>query len=180
MSESMQVVPLEETRHLPPSLVEIAPFVSCVCNVADFEAAKACGYQIIFLPYANGTWLKHVALSGDRYVRITVKDLPKGVEFTRPPEVIPGMNFLPAGKIPRVILNQLIQFFKDVMTKLGGDDEAMAHVLWNEAEGYHIAIPNQRVSKASVSFESDHIKPGDMVVLDIHSHNTMGEYFSLL
>ena len=41
-----------------------------------------------------------------------------------------------------------------------------------------MAIPKQKVGKASVSYDWSHKKEGEEVILDIHSHNTMGAFFS--
>lgn len=105
-------------------------------------------------------------------------------------------NILPSGKIPLEVLHQIISFFMSVMNNkiksvIGTTNyttstfrheyEAMAHIIWNEhTKQYRIGIPTQRVSKASVSYDHDDYDAaaGDMVIVDIHSHNTMSAFFS--
>lgn len=108
-------------------------------------------------------------------------------------------DILPSGKIPATVLYQIISFFMSVMNNkmkdvVGGgknhgrqqggwnhEYEAMAHVIWNEhTKQYRVGIPTQRVSKASVSYDHDdyNAEAGDMVIVDIHSHNTMSAFFS--
>lgn len=97
------------------------------------------------------------------------------------------LNLLPNGKIPYRHLQDIVQFFREVMGRSGskafshGDYEAMAHIIWSpELNAYRVAIPTQRVSKASVSYDWDHIdeSKGEYIALDIHSHNTMSAFFS--
>jgi PRTRC genetic system protein A len=153
----------------------LIPHMSCVVySPTDFEEAKNQNFGEIYLVTGGGI-LKHVKLKHDRFVRIKVDAIPNYKQ-----EVVIGeeINFLPAGRIPTKFLEEIVQFFKDVMNIKKADQEAMAHILWNEQEGYHIGIPDQTVSKASVRYEFNHIKPGDVIVLDIHSHNTMPAFFS--
>lgn len=162
----------------------IMPHISCVCNEQEFpEALKS--FQDIYVLTGVGIILRHIKLKGGRYVRIQVKEIP-GVkaEELLPQNIKEEINFLPNGKIPGHLLDEIVDFFKAVMVVKKAENEAMAHILWNEKDkdsddkGYRIAIPNQTVSKASVRYENDHIEKGDVIVLDIHSHNTMGAFFS--
>jgi PRTRC genetic system protein A len=163
----------------------LAPHVSCVVTETEFEEAKKT-YGNIYVVAKNGQIFRHVRLTKGRHIRVEVTKIP-GLD--KPiPELVPNVheeiNFLPNGKIPLNLLDQIVQFFKDVMTIKKADQEAMAHILYNEKDkdgpdgGYRIAIPNQVVSKASVKYQHDHIQPGDIIALDIHSHNTMGAFFS--
>jgi PRTRC genetic system protein A len=163
----------------------LAPHVSCVVTETEFEEAKKT-YGDIYIVARNGKILRHVKLTKGRFIRIEVDKIPNLKEPI--PELVPDVkeeiNFLPNGKIPAHLLDQIVQFFKDVMTIKKAEQEAMAHILYNEKDkdsqdkGYRIAIPNQTVSKASVKYETDHLQPGDIIALDIHSHNTMGAFFS--
>lgn len=160
------------------------PHISCVCNEQEFEEALK-SYQDIYVVAGLGVILRHIKLKGNRHVRIQVKEIP-GVkaEELMPQNIKEEINFLPNGKIPGHLLDEIVDFFKAVMTVKKAENEAMAHVLWNEKDkdsldkGYRIAIPNQTVSKASVRYEHDHIEKNDIITLDIHSHNTMGAFFS--
>jgi PRTRC genetic system protein A len=163
----------------------LAPHVSCIVTEAEFEEAKKT-YGNVYVVARDGKIYRHVRLTKGRFVRIQVEKI---LGLTGP---IPGLvtdvteeiNFLPNGKIPAHLLDQIVQFFKDVMTIKKAEQEAMAHILYNEKDkdspdkGYRIAIPNQVVGKASVEYKNNHIEPGDIIALDIHSHNTMGAFFS--
>lgn len=87
-------------------------------------------------------------------------------------------------KIPIEMLENIVEFFKRVMTLTKGNGghgeyEAMAHIVWNKrTESYRVAIPKQKVSKAAVSYDWSHVTADEEVILDIHSHNTMGAFFS--
>lgn len=88
-------------------------------------------------------------------------------------------------KIPLEMLNDIVEFFRQVMkmtTSSGfghGDYEAMAHIVWNKTkEEYRVAIPKQKVAKASVTYNWDHVAADEEVILDIHSHNSMDAFFS--
>lgn len=87
-------------------------------------------------------------------------------------------------KIPIEMLENIVEFFKRVMTLTKGSGghgeyEAMAHIVWNKrTESYRVAIPKQKVSKAAVSYDWSHVTADEEVILDIHSHNTMGAFFS--
>lgn len=156
----------------------LVPHMVCVVSEAEFAQANAQGFSEIYIITSAGI-LKHVRLSRGRHARLKVDSIPN---YTLPqppkPEIEEEINFLPAGKIPYEKLQEIVQFFKDVMNIKKAEQEAMAHILWNETEGYHIGIPDQTVSKASVRYDFDHIKQGDIIVLDIHSHNTMSAFFS--
>jgi PRTRC genetic system protein A len=147
--------------------------MTCVANEAEFEQALEQGFGEIYIVTGGGI-LKHSKLSRGRHVRVKVDSIPgyKEVQLTE------ELNFLPAGKVPYKLLEEIIQFFRDVMNVKKAEQEAMAHILWNEVEGYHIGIPDQVVSKASVKYDFNHLKPGDIIVVDIHSHNTFGAFFS--
>jgi PRTRC genetic system protein A len=163
----------------------LAPHIACVVRENEFSQAIN-AYTDVYVLTNAGTILLHKKLSHGRHVRVEVDRIP-GYEVKPEEMVIPirqELNFLPNGRIPFHLLTQIIQFFKDVMTIKKADQEAMAHILWNAEKqhegdkGYFIGIPDQVVSKASARYEFNHIKKGDIIVVDIHSHNTMGAFFS--
>lgn len=194
IDETSEVVEIEiEAPPTPPSLTEtvaiatdaptapepdsegvfmIAPFLVCVCREEHFEKAQGLGYQIIYTPYEDG-YLKHTTLKHGCFIRIKEKALPSiPAGWVKPvmQGLKPDVKFLPDGKVPKTILQQVITFFKAVMKTLNNDDEAMLHVMWNKEQGYHIVVPKQTVSKASVNYDRTHMDGESMVVLDIHSH----------
>lgn len=161
---------------------QIIPYVSCICDESEFEEALAQGFAEIYITTKDGI-LKHQKLSGGRHIRLKLDKVPERVKkLIKEPgvKVTEELNFLPAGKIPMKLYNQIVKFFKEVMRVKNADHEAHCFILWNEKDGYHISVPKQSVSKASVSFtyDKDAIPDGSVVVVDIHSHNTMGAFFS--
>lgn len=157
----------------------IQPHIRCVTDQSGFKDALTQGYNEIFIITPKG-YFKHKRLSGGRYVRMEVPDLPKEYKTKIEEEVYEELNFLPAGKIPIEFLHQITKFFKEVMRVKDKDLEAHAFILWSKERGYYISIPKQVVSKASVSFTYDKetIPDGSVICVDIHSHNTMSSFFS--
>lgn len=152
----------------------LAPYISCVCNTSELQEAIDGGYKEIYIMTLKGTYKHHILRGENRYVRIKVDKIPGYTE----PAIEEGMNFLPAGKIPYSIYEQVLAFFKKVMEVKVSEVEAMIHVLYNAELGYHLGVPPQTVSKASASYDWNYIPAGTSVIIDIHSHNTMGAFFS--
>ena len=155
------------------AVIEIAKFVSCTCFPEELTEALALGYSEVYIRMPDNSFLKHSTLSYNRHIRMKVDTIPKAVSDLYPVpvlEVKEEINFLPAGKIPYLLLRQIVAFFKEVMTVKKSDFEAMAFILWTPALGYHISIPKQTVSKAAVNFayDQDTIPAGSVLVVDIH------------
>jgi hypothetical protein len=83
--------------------------------------------------------------------------------------VTPTINFLPNGKVPFKMLEDVLTFFRAVCTKHSGKLEAMIWICWSREQGYHLVVPDQVVSAASAKYE---------IIVDIHSHGGMGAFFS--
>lgn len=153
-------------------LHEIIPHVSCFVDPAGFEEAKSAGYAEIYLPHKGGKFLKHVKLSGNRHVRLEVDSLPKSALEMLAKEVTieEEINFLPAGKIPKVMFDQIVEFFRKVIELKKAQFEAHAWILWSQERGYFISIPPQTVGGASVKFEynDDCLPKGSVIVVDLH------------
>ncbi len=144
---------------------ELIPHISCVATESELSDDLKAKYSEIYINAGDGSTYKYMKLKGGRSVTFKVKEIPGFKPVTVVKEEI---NFLPAGKVPIQLLYDIIDFFRKVMATSKQEVEAMAHILWNEKDGYHIAVPNQTISKASVSYGNDHIKRGDIIVLDIH------------
>lgn len=94
-------------------------------------------------------------------------------------QIAEEFNFLPNGeKVPYWCFESAHRFFLDVMEELKAPQEALIHVLWSPEQGYHMGVPTQTVSGASVNHNYDDLDKDSAVVLDIHSHNNMGAFFS--
>jgi PRTRC genetic system protein A len=159
---------------------ELVPHLSCVVTEQEFAEAVKGNHQEFYIITDTGI-LKHLKLRGGRHIRFKVDRIP-GLEGKE--KLSEEINFLPNGKVPYHLLEEIIQFFRDVMSIKKANQEAMAHILWNEKDkdspdrGYRIGIPDQVVSAASADYTFNHIKDKDLIVVDIHSHNTMGAFFS--
>ena len=165
---------------------EITPGLTCEVTEDEFNEGLHGNFNVVYIIGNNGECFKQVQLQNGGYVRHPVQAVPGGPKSTKKELLTEDVNFLPAGKVPRALLDEIVAFFKQVMVKLSVSAnvnhatnlEAMAHVLWNPEQGYHIGIPTQKVTGASVNYDFDDVKEGDMIVLDIHSHNSMGAFFS--
>ena len=183
-------------------MMEIKPFVEALVTEEEFLTGQFNNYMFLNILGTNGDLYRFNSLSANRHLLRKVASTPMkmGAAVTKLRE---SKQFLPNGqKIPMEMLDQIVAFFKAVMrgNNLGasasavgtetvtprvstpsynGDYEAMIHVVWNKNDGaYRLAVPRQRVSKGSVSYDRDHLLEGDEIILDIHSHNTMGAFFS--
>lgn len=153
----------------------ISQHISCVALPGELPAAIEAGYNEIYIMTSGGI-IKHHKLRGqNRFVRLKVEKLPANYKET---PVSQNINFLPAGKIPIQLFDQVVSFFKQVMEVKKAELEAMIWVCWSQDEGYHLIVPEQRVSKASASYDWASLPAGKTIVCDIHSHNTMGAFFS--
>lgn len=152
----------------------LAPHISCVILPHELEEALAQEYKQIYIITSKGFFKHHVLRGEGRFVRVKVDSIPGYTE----PKIDQGMNFLPAGKIPYALFEQVQAFFMKVMEVKNSEVEAMIHILYNQERGYHLGVPPQRISKASVSYDWDYVPAGTSIVVDIHSHNTMGAFFS--
>lgn len=82
------------------------------------------------------------------------------------------------GKIPNQLFKEILSFFKAICDE--NKDEAYVQTFWDQEEKrYFNHVPLQRVSGASVNFERDtELEAKHHLVLEMHSHNTMGAFFS--
>lgn len=155
------------------SIRELAPHISCVCTEESLPEALE-RYSEVYIITVSGIF-KHIKLRyGNRFIRARVTEVP-GLKS----EITEDLQFLPVEeKIPFKLFQTIVAFFLKVMEVKKSDVEAHIHVLWNPTLGYYLAVPNQRVSKASVSYDYEHIGKDDIIVADFHSHNTMGAFYS--
>lgn len=155
------------------SIRELAPHISCVCTEESLPEALE-KYSEVYIITVSGIF-KHIKLRyGNRFIRARVTEVP-GLKS----EITEDLQFLPVEeKIPFKLFQTIVAFFLKVMEVKKSDVEAHIHVLWNPTLGYYLAVPNQRVSKASVSYDYEHIGKDDIIVADFHSHNTMGAFYS--
>ena len=156
----------------------ISQFISCVVTPNELQGAIEQGFSEIYVLTGDkaNPIIKHHKLRGqNRFVRLAVDKFPANYKPTAVPQEI---NFLPDGKIPIELFDQVVAFFKKVMEVKKSELEAMIWICWDAEEGYHLIVPEQRVSKASASYDWASLPAGKTIVADIHSHNTMGAFFS--
>lgn len=82
-------------------------------------------------------------------------------------------------KIPYEIFLQAISFFRGVADRFSNAETAL-QIFWNRSkEEYFVYCPKQEVTGATVDFTRDPVLEQEhLLVMDIHSHNTMGAFFS--
>lgn len=152
----------------------LAPHISCIVAPHELAGAIEQGYKEIYIITVKGTFKHHILRGENRHIRVKVDSIPGYKEE----EVTESVNFLPAGKIPYALYETVQAFFRKVMEVKNSEVEAMIHILYNAEQGYHLGVPPQTISKASVSYDWSYIPQGTSIIVDIHSHNTMGAFFS--
>lgn len=164
-----------------PFFKVIVPHLSCLIyqqlgevEVDPLTDAMNQGYVEIYIMTPTGIYKHHKLRGTNRFIRTKVETVP-GLAFTPLKE---ELSFLPAGKIPYTMLEQVEAFFREVIKAKGTAVEAMIWILWNEAQGYHLFVPNQTVSKASARYDWDGVPQGSSIVVDIHSHADFNAFFS--
>ena len=152
----------------------LVPHMSCVCGPNELQEAIAANFKEIYIVTSQGVFKHHQLRGEGRYVRLKVDKIPGYKEEVVTQEVC----YLPAGKIPYSLWEQVVGFFKKVIEVKKEELEAMIHILWNAERGYHIGVPPQTVSKASATYDWSYLPPGTTIACDIHSHNSMSAFFS--
>lgn len=157
------------------SITAIAPFISCVCNSADFEEAVTAGYKEIYVVTTKGIFKHHILRGEKRFIQIKVDSIPGYKDLDLKEDI---SSFLPAGKVPFHLYQQVEKFFRDVIRTKGTALEAMIFVMWSQEQGYYLHVPNQKVGGASVTYDYNGFPSGSSIVINIHSHGHMNAFFS--
>lgn len=105
--------------------------------------------------------------------------IAKTTEVPGAEELKESFRFNLPNKVPYDFFLQILSFFRAVNDEFGGAEAAL-QVFWNEdKQEYFIHCPEQEVSGATVNFKRDpELEAEHLLILDIHSHNTMGAFFS--
>ncbi|MBQ4629822.1 MAG: hypothetical protein IJB70_02405, partial [Clostridia bacterium] len=138
---------------------------------SSVDEAQASGKVISFVPSEDGRVFE-------------VRNSKMGT-FIAPTEKVTSFKKVRAGfipalpKIPYKTLSEIIAFFKSYVDK-DGAVEALAYIYWSFADSrYYVYVPKQIVGKARVdSTLPDMDEDKFMLVMEIHSHNTMPGFFS--
>lgn len=149
---------------------------SFMAEVDEAEFLQGIGDEYPHL-LINGT-------DGSRFLRMKMSDgrkvtIPYG-RISPPPTTIKTDvdSFFPAaGKIPSSLLYQTVDFFRELCRVRKTNLEAYVQILYHPTEGYSIHVPKQTVSAASVTYKWE-VQKGYTIIADIHSHNSMGAFFS--
>ena len=90
-------------------------------------------------------------------------------------------GFIPAlPRIPAELMSQILAFFRHFVQN-GVENEALLNIYWDkENQEFIVDAPEQVVSKISVDTRLSEKFASDRYIhyMDIHSHNTMGAFFS--
>lgn len=163
----------------------LIPNFSCVVEnpaekeeTSELQTAIDEGYTQIFIQTPKGIMKHHVLRSGKdgaaRHIRVPVDQIPG----TNLKKIEPEIKFLPAGKIPMQLLDEVKAFFREVIRRKGAAVEAMIWVLWSQEKGYYLHVPNQVVAHASANYDWAGLPSGSSIIVDIHSHADFNAFFS--
>lgn len=160
----------------------INPITTAFMTAAEYDSGEFARFPFKYILEENGSIMYHTQLSAGRFVCMEEAKI-KGLavnKTTKPREAI--LQHLPNGgqRVPEEFFWQIRQFFLDVMGMGPSTYEAQVFVLWNEhTQEYRIMVPKQTVSAAAVRYDiQDQLGEGDHIIMDIHSHNDMGAFFS--
>lgn len=156
---------------------ELIPGLSAVMTEKEYLLNSEAMNKLptIFILAENFTLYRRTRTAGGYSLSVFNK-LPPGADKL-PSLMAPGFSHLPGGKIPVELLSQIGSWFQDIAKETS--DEAMAHILWNKTtKAYEIGIPTQAVAGAAVDYKFDDVCDHHVIVLDIHSHNNMGSFWS--
>lgn len=169
-------------------MINITLFESLVTE-RDFLDKKFPDHHNVINVLANdGKLYRYHRYAGERELLTKIAETP--IRFVDKTQLVERRQIVPGGvRVPMQLLKDIENFFrafmiKNVNTASGyrpghGDYEAMALIMYNlDTQQYRVSIPSQRVSKASVSYDIDDKADNEIVVVDIHSHNSMGAFFS--
>ena len=161
-----------ECKVIPSVTAKKKGIVASYKGVANsLEEAVSSGKQIVFVPSSDGK----IYEVRNNQIGTFIAEADSVSLFSKV-----RAGFIPAlPKIPYSILSEIIAFFKMFVTEKS-ENEAMANIYWSfEEEKYRVHVPKQTVTKASVDTNLPDIDEEKfLLVMEVHSHNTMGAVFS--
>ena len=161
-----------ECKVIPSVTAKKKGIVASYKGVAiSLEEAVSSGKQIVFVPSSDGK----IYEVRNNQIGTFIAEADSVSLFSKV-----RAGFIPAlPKIPYSILSEIIAFFKTFVTEKS-ENEAMANIYWSfEEEKYRVHVPKQTVTKASVDTNLPDIDEEKfLLVMEVHSHNTMGAVFS--
>jgi proteasome lid subunit RPN8/RPN11 len=161
----------------------LLPYIRCVIGMPigennELDQAIAEGYNEIYMTTPLGI-MKYDKLrpgkdGAPRFICSKVESIP-GVTI---PKDFSAIQFLPEGRVPYKLLEEVKAFFRKVIEVKGKALEAMIWVLWSQDRGYFLHVPNQEVGHASARYDWASVPEGASVIVDIHSHADFSAFFS--
>ncbi len=110
--------------------------------------------------------------SHTRRVEETALGIFKGLQNDKTLEVSNLEFNMKLPKIPRLFLETIISEFREDLSK-----ENMVQIYWSkDKQEFYMVKPEATYSKVAVSYKMGHTN--DILVISIHSHNTMNAFFS--
>ena len=178
--------PAEEAKQVAELEVKVEP-----PSAGDQIAAQMYSYHIGTAGVAESTKANNVILGSNGVFilkRLTINENKVKV-LTKAGTKIPGLPIIAesvavkvSNKIPLNILRSILGSFHAISSKM--NTEAAAQVFKKPDGTIEIYYPEQEVSGASARYRNDgdaeHIKHWgeSQMILEVHSHNTMGAFFS--
>lgn len=169
-------------------MINVTLFESMVGEKDFLEKNYPDHHNIVNVLANDGKIYRYHRYAGNRELLTKIAETP--IRFVDKTQLVERRTLVPGGvRVPMKLLYDIENFFKAFMAKHvnptggyragHGDYEAMALILYNlDTQEFRVSIPNQTVSKASVSYTIDDKADNEIVVVDIHSHNSMGAFFS--
>lgn len=159
----------------------INPITTVLLNRTEFESGEFDRFPFKYILESDGTISYFSKLSAGRYIlshEAQVKGLGTNKTVKAPEAIIQPLAH--EWLVPGEMFDQIKQFFLDVMDMGPSTYEAQVFIVWNEtSEEYRIVVPKQEVSAAAVRYDiADTLADDDVIIVDIHSHNTMNAFFS--
>lgn len=181
---------IEESKAFVDALKKAKPSDEIICKVSPTITAKKKGimspykglYSSVDEAQASGKVISFVPSEDGRVFE--VRNSKMGT-FIAPTEKVTSFKKVRAGfipalpKIPYGTLSEIIAFFKSYVGRRGSV-EALAYIFWSFMDSrYYVHVPRQIVGAARVdSSLPDMDEDKFMLVMEIHSHNTMPGFFS--
>ena len=156
-----------------------------ITAVTEDWAKLICSYHIGEEGVAQSDKQFKYLMGGKGIYKITNNKIGEFIIKLPANDTIPGLPDLAEGvalKIPKLPASEFyrtIAFFKEVIAKKG-NSEAMLQFYYDEANSSYISFcPDQEITGTSVHFtRHPEMDEKYTIVMDIHSHNSMGAFFS--
>lgn len=159
----------------------INPITTVLLNRAEFTSGEYARFPFKYILETDGVIGYYSQLSAGRYLYSHEAKIPGlGVHKTVKAPISEIQPLAHGHKVPGEFFGQIRQFFLDVMDLGPSTYEAQVFIVWNEtSKDYRIVIPKQQVSAAAVKYDiGELLGEDDRIIVDIHSHNDMGAFFS--